>query len=87
MRVAIGLLLSLVISSCQTTVSSKKIQICRLFCADKSGLYQVIVDQLRDVGCHCKSGDLMWLEIDGASGPFQERLEIDDGNIKTDKDR
>ncbi|SMF34027.1 hypothetical protein [Pseudobacteriovorax antillogorgiicola] len=70
---------------CQTSIPAKKIQICRLYCNERGGIYRILIDQINGVACHCKNADLLWLELD-SRGPFQERLEIDDGNINTRED-
>ncbi len=73
----IGMFVILMVTSCQTVVTHSNIQLCRLFCESRSGIYRLIVDPIKGVGCHCKNSDLLWLEID-ERGPFQDRLDIDE---------
>ena len=82
----VGLISGLLLGSCQTIIPVEKIQIGRLYCQERRGLYQVIVDPINGVGCHCKNGEILWLDID-EDGPFQERLDIDDGEIDTAAER
>lgn len=86
MRLLFLMICTLLSNGCQTIISDEKIQIGRLFCQERRGLYRIIVDPINGVGSHCKNGDILWLEID-EKGPFQDRLDIDDGNIDTESER
>jgi hypothetical protein len=77
LKTGILLLAVMFSSACTTTVAQKNIQICRLFCNSRNGLYQIIVDRFKGVGCHCKNGDVLWVEIDD-KGTFEDRRPIDE---------
>ncbi|NRA63722.1 MAG: hypothetical protein HRU19_04520 [Pseudobacteriovorax sp.] len=67
--------------SCQTKLSHRDIQICRLFCEDRSGLHQIILDPFKGTGCHCQSTDIQWLQL-GVAGPYSEKLAIDQEELE-----
>lgn len=70
----IGIFFLLFVVGC-ATIPQRKIQLCRFFCDSRSGLYQIKVELFKGVACHCKSGDILWLDMQ-EDGPFQDNQPI-----------
>jgi len=66
-----GLLIWPMLFSCSTTISHRDIQVCRLYCDAKGGLHQIVIDRFKGNACHCRSSDLLWLNI-GEQGTFED---------------
>ncbi|MFW7379480.1 MAG: hypothetical protein ACOH5I_11775 [Oligoflexus sp.] len=61
--------------ACATKVSMREIQICRLHCDAKGGLHQMVLDPFQGTGCHCRSSDILWLDM-GEEGAFEDYRDL-----------